>query len=576
MKHLLSLSYFGFFILMVLSCTDTAFTEGSKENSISYEYLSNGYVYPLFNRNNFSLTTKSESFENDWENITYVTTSTGKKIDVPWNPHYSNNEIPFEIAFDIKKEDGWQLIFHTFTPEASPYLNYMIFHNTLTGLLKIFYYSEGGPLTPPNNNGIWELEFEGGTQHLLNFSDVIADPLNYGSERTHIYVSNLTKNVSKGFTAGWNCCQTELAYDPNFTSGYLRIAAHNLQTTNVNLTGKYESVSDGLIITNSTTNTASTLTQGLANLGGESAENWIKQKVSDGTIIDKTTDTKAASAILAGIAAQGVKAIVSFGINKVFGSFLGRFNKTSTTTQKIQLRTEGTLNISGTLYSTNTSTVSGVRLDFSTNKVGKVGAWNLTESPTVYIDPRGDYVPTSYGPVKEYSYQYKGISGNYIYNQTINPNLQQYLVSKWNTVNVISYSPTNMPPTSYPSSFDYGTLGNTSNTGRLFTNFSYEDVIYGRFAQADAIYENKLRPTVLVRNLEEICGPNNIPATIFLPKYKTAEGSFKFGGNYFLRFTSYFAININGKKDTIVSMKTFIPKLEWDPRLYELYVGGSY
>ncbi len=512
--------------------------------------------------------TRSTSFETDWENETFVTTASGQRVRVPWAPDYTSTEMPVEIAKDVKKADGWKLIFHTFTSEADAYLNYLIFHNRLTGLLKIFYYSEGQ--LSGSNNGIWELEFQNCTQRMLNFTDAIADPLTYGSERQHVYLTNITSNLSKGFVAGWNCCQVELAYDPAFTSGYLRIGGHNLQTTVMDVSGQYNSVSNGLIISESTTNPLNAGIKGAANLAGQSAEDWIKQKVSDGNIVDPDQQqTRAIGGLLAGIAAEGVKFIVNKGLHKVFNSFIGKFDRTSTTTQKLQLRTEGSISLSGTLTATNSSVVKGITIDFSPRKVGRVGAWSLADSPTLYIHPLGDFTMDGYmGSNGEYTYRFRGMTKS-AYTVNVNPDLEAYITKKWSDVEVISYGWNNVPEIPHASVFDFGSIGGAKGSSNISQTLKSENLLYGRYLAEGSIYKAELTPGVYTRlNPGEVDGKPIAHA--FIPKLVTHEDLY-FSKNNFVRLTTYFVVTVNGKTDTIVNMKTFVPKMEWDPDLYNRF-----
>lgn len=530
-----------------------------------------GYVYPLAEGFGNRPVTRSTSFETDWENETFVTTASGQRVRVPWAPDYTSTEMPVEIAKDVKKADGWKLIFHTFTSEADAYLNYLIFHNQLTGLLKIFYYSEGQTLG--SNNGIWELEFQNCTQRMLNFTDAIADPLTYGSDRKHVYLTNITSNQSKGFVSGWNCCQTELAYDPGFTGGYLRIGGHNLQTTVVDVSGQYNSVSNGLIISESTTNPLNAGIKGAANLAGQSAEDWIKQKVSDGKIVDPEPATRSIGGLLAGIAGEGVKFIVNKGLHKVFSSFIGKFDRTSTTTQKLQLRTEGSISLAGTLVATNSSVVKGITIDFSPNKVGRVGAWSLADSPTLYFHPLGDFTMENYmGPSGEYTYRFRGMTKS-DYTINVNPDLQSHLVRKWATVEVISYSWKNVPQIPHEATFDFGSIGGAKGSANISQTLKSENLLYGRYLVDGSIYTADLTPGVYTRiNPGEVNG--NPIAHAFIPKLITYEDHY-FQKNNFVRLTTFFAVTINGKTDTIVNMKTFVPKMEWDPDLYNRFKNFS-
>ena len=41
--------------------------------------------------------------------------------------------------------------------------------------------------------------------------------------------------------------------------------------------------------------------------------------------------------------------------------------------------------------------------------------------------------------------------------------------------------------------------------------------------------------------------------------------------NRFMKFSLYLVTDFEGKRDTTLFSRTFAPKVEWDPQLYELY-----
>lgn len=49
------------------------------------------------------------------------------------------------------------------------------------------------------------------------------------------------------------------------------------------------------------------------------------------------------------------------------------------------------------------------------------------------------------------------------------------------------------------------------------------------------------------------------------------EGTYRFDKNHFVKFTLFMVTNFEGQIDTTVSTRTFVPKIEWDPYLYNKY-----
>jgi hypothetical protein len=92
----------------------------------------------------------------NWEDLNELTLNSGNRVTLPWRSG-SLSTIPFEMSTDIKKEDGWKLLVHTFKEVGLDVgQNYMIFYNELRGLLKVFYFKEGQP--NPMNGFLWYIE----------------------------------------------------------------------------------------------------------------------------------------------------------------------------------------------------------------------------------------------------------------------------------------------------------------------------------------------------------------------------------------------------------------------------------
>lgn len=53
---------------------------------------------------------RSEQDANDWENWSKVLLASGEEAFTPWNS-VTGTDIPYDVRTDIKKADGWELIF---------------------------------------------------------------------------------------------------------------------------------------------------------------------------------------------------------------------------------------------------------------------------------------------------------------------------------------------------------------------------------------------------------------------------------------------------------------------------------
>lgn len=83
----------------------------------------------------------------DWENQQTITLNTitfgatANKVEAPWASS-SSTSLNSDFCHDIRKTDGWMMLFHTFKAIGEDVnLNYMCFYNMFTGYLKVFYYN---------------------------------------------------------------------------------------------------------------------------------------------------------------------------------------------------------------------------------------------------------------------------------------------------------------------------------------------------------------------------------------------------------------------------------------------------
>ena len=156
MKHLLSYFIVG---LTLLGCTTNELETNIQQLNISTEMgeLDN-VIYPLSSnyQQNGIQTKAGGDFGSNWESYLNVTLASGSSVATPWNESGAVSlSVPKDFCFDIKKQDGWNIIAHTMFSTSDKGLNYIIFYNKYSGLLKGFYYLEGS--TTPNNTAIWNI-----------------------------------------------------------------------------------------------------------------------------------------------------------------------------------------------------------------------------------------------------------------------------------------------------------------------------------------------------------------------------------------------------------------------------------
>lgn len=96
-----------------------------------------------------NVSTSNPNLISDWENQEMITLNTlnaalqGEKVTAPW-ANGCMTELLQDFRKDIRKADGWKMLFHTFNKAGGDKnLNYMFFYNIFTGIIKVFYYYEG-------------------------------------------------------------------------------------------------------------------------------------------------------------------------------------------------------------------------------------------------------------------------------------------------------------------------------------------------------------------------------------------------------------------------------------------------
>lgn len=167
--------FYGMVILssMLLAACHDQMMEQYSEQPLNLENETLGIVYPLSKgcrAEGVHTRSITATFETDWEDQKDITTALGNVFYTPWVIGDGDANLPESFAYDIKKEDGWKLLFHTFSgiDYSAKDRNYMAFYNIRTGILKVFYYLQD---TPQLNNGAsWEVSFNG-DHCLLNMGE---------------------------------------------------------------------------------------------------------------------------------------------------------------------------------------------------------------------------------------------------------------------------------------------------------------------------------------------------------------------------------------------------------------------
>lgn len=553
----------GMSLVGLASCQDEALVVNNTQSDAQVEEW-DGVVYP--SSKNYMPMTRGllSQFETDWENMDEIpipNSETG--IHTPWSSKYSDSNLPYDFAFDVKKEDGWKMLFHTFGVNNDR-MRYMGLYNQRTGVLKVFYYSYTDEFR--NNGGTWEINFST-LQSFLNHTGELSVPIDL-DKIEYWGCTNAVSAANKAFMLGWNGFQVQLAYAPNQLSNYaFDISSHCLNTADLSLFGDEYSYSEGTILTYGSSNPVSGLTSDLAAVFGNSAEEFIDKKITKGDLKKNPSNAETKS-LLGGVA----NAVVNYGANLIFSAFTSAFTRQTVTKSDLQFTTKGTVTTTGDLTFNSNSPAMGLRLDFNKNNIGEVGVWNLTEQPTIYMDPRADFVPNPpYDEMyHEYNYQLRGVS-RYEYDLLINPELEPYIKDQWVEIDLIRYWDyehcADVPEV--PEMYSFGSLGSRS---RGFDGDTYkeEDLIYGEHLVTGAIYREPMAYTIYTKYQVEPDGEYRDPEpTVYVPNTETYTEKRFNSENIFMKVSLYLVTEFEGKEETTISTRTFIPKIEWDPVICE-------
>lgn len=110
---------YGFSLVSFIACQDNLMIPEADSSKANFDVEG---IYP--SSVNFGSNSRSLCFEADWENMNQAPTALDP-IDLPWG-NISDSNLPEDFAKDIKKEDGWKFIYHTFN-SYNPKMRYMIF-----------------------------------------------------------------------------------------------------------------------------------------------------------------------------------------------------------------------------------------------------------------------------------------------------------------------------------------------------------------------------------------------------------------------------------------------------------------
>ncbi|KKO92859.1 hypothetical protein AAW12_02705 [Sphingobacterium sp. Ag1] len=335
----------------------------------------------------------------DWETNTNIALPGGGTRILPW---YSSaiTAIPSYILNDYKKADGWELVYNLCQTPGQVGQNYFILYNKFTGILRTFYFLNDNVTS--GSNGMWGISLTGNNA-LLNNAGYFASAMDEKNSNPTFISSNITnESIAKTINRGWNAFDTEFTYDSGVTQPvYFFISTYNKNIQDVALTGDLDLNSNGTIVTSSSKNSWADARSSAAKSAGSAAKKYVNDKLSTSA----SSIIKLAASAISGVVSGGVSELVGAGINLLFGSFIGKKSADTSTTQKLEFKTQGTVSLNGTITgseATNVSPVANLLLpgtDFTSvnntlypyfNK--RFGVWNLKKTPKVLMPKTAQFL----------------------------------------------------------------------------------------------------------------------------------------------------------------------------------------
>lgn len=356
-------------VLLLFSCAENEL--GTEDEAIvassqrRQAVVVDGVVYPSTSPDAQTRISYNDT-DVDWVNGTQVTLPNGENVDLPW---VDGGSLPFYMQEKLSPDNGWELVAHTMRPDTQSDRSYLIFHNYITGTLRVFCYVS---TFATNNNGYWKLTLSQ-PGSLFNFTGKYALPMNVNGS-SEIVVSNSTTQLSKGFAKGWNGFQVELAYDPD-ASGILKIEPMNINASGIVMDGDFAAETEGTIIGKSSAPSAtSQLISAIGKLAGDAVEDWLEDTAPEVEENVQAPQTRLATGTIISMAKAGVTA--------VFSMFSGLFNKQTQKVYDVNLTTHGNVTLSGAITTPTPAPIVPLNLHLDMID-GALGGWNLEEAPSM-------------------------------------------------------------------------------------------------------------------------------------------------------------------------------------------------
>ncbi|MBO9675842.1 MAG: hypothetical protein J7577_20530 [Sphingobacteriaceae bacterium] len=183
----------------------------------------------------------------DWELGDYMPAPAGTNILVPWASS-ANRSFPLIYVTDIKKSDGWELVYNTFSPEEFKQPAYFVLYNRYRGLFRGYFYLSPGSAIPSSNISHSLIQdVAGDSNPLLSYSATEVSNLSLKTP-----VTTTVQQYKTSATGSWYAAEFEMAYDPSIiqkaaSNTRMTWAVNSVNTTNISLNGTSKGTIKGTI-----------------------------------------------------------------------------------------------------------------------------------------------------------------------------------------------------------------------------------------------------------------------------------------------------------------------------------------
>lgn len=355
---------------IIFSCSEQIDIENDSESDLPQ--LSSRAIVDL---ENVSVT--NPDFINNWENMTSIVLNSSRPDNIrtaslPWVAA-SPSSLPENISYDVKKEDGWRMLMHTFKNYGlDEKQNYFILYNDFTGVLRVYYYCEQIP--EANNSFMWNMRTtNSSSDYILGANTYPVKSLDISSTDNNMRISNYSNNEYSSLSYGWNAFEIPITYSTSNQNVEYLITAINTNISNIKLLGTSKGTINGTII--STTASGNSILTGAANLSKDAAKSYLDKVLKSDKIKLSANLKNGISNFVGGVVKNGVQA----GLKLIFG------NTSQTKDYEVNLTMQTEIELTGTSEFPSVAQVvplNNINLK-KCNGGNNLGVWNIEKTPKV-------------------------------------------------------------------------------------------------------------------------------------------------------------------------------------------------